>query len=301
MTLRLLLCGLSALLALLAGCGEGASATAPPPSPAATGEPAAVVARGKVEVPGGLLEVAAPMDGSIASLAVAEGQAVRRGQLLALLANPALEQDASIAAAELALARSRQQQLGGRIGPARALLDRLAQAEQGGAADPVRTDEARQALREAEAASQVGAAEVRLAQAKLAAVQAQLERRRVTAPTDGLVQTALAQPGSRVAAGRPLLALLPARPLRVRAEVNEALAGAVHTGMRASVVPDGPLGPNSVPLTGQVVRVAAVYGVSRLDEEPQVRGAQRVLECWVELESAGALRAGQWVRVNLHE
>lgn len=300
MSLRPCLVCLPALLALLSACSERAPAAVPPVAAAAS-QPVALVARGKVEVPGGLLEVAAPLEGSLNTLAVAEGQTVHRGQLLAVLASPALEQEAGVAQAELALARTRQQQLAQRIAPARALLARLDEAERAGAADPVRSDEARQALREAESAARVGAAELALAQAKLQSLQVQLAQRRVLAPVDGLVQTELTPVGTRLAAGRPLLSLLPARALRVRAEVNEALAPALHTGLRASVVPDGPQAPGTAPLAGRVVRVGAMYGSSRLDDEPLARGGQRVLECWIELETAGALRAGQWVRVNLHE
>ena len=309
--------GLAASFALLGAlalcaCGDGTPSAAgpspisraqaqgtPPDGPPRAGPVA--VARGKVEVPGGLLEVLSPLEGTVAALPVAEGDTVRKGQLLAQIANPALEQDAAIAGAELALARSRHRQLEQRIAPARQLVARLDQAERAGAADPVRSDEARQAVREAEAAEAVGAAEVQVAQARLAAAQAQLERRRVVAPADGLVQVAAVQPGARVAAGRPLLQLLPALPMRVRAEVNESFVPSIRAGMRASIVPDGPAQPGVPGVAGKVARVGAMYGPSRLDDEPQARASQRVLECWIELESAVALRAGQLVRVTFHE
>lgn len=302
MKVRLIHLWLPALLALSA-CGDGPQppiARARAESPAQDTGPVAV-ARGKVEVPGGLLEVASPLDGTLASLAVSEGETVRKGQVLALIANPALEHEAAIAAAELMLARTRHRQLELRVAPARQLVARIDQAERAGASDPVRADEARQAVREAESAEAVGAAEMQVAQVKLASAQAQLERRHVVAAADGLVQTAAVQVGVRVAAGRPLLQLLPSVPLRVRAEVNEAFVSAIHTGMRASVVPDGPALPGATAAAGKVSRVGAMYGPSRLDDEPQVRASQRVLECWIELDSAGALRVGQLVRVSFHE
>lgn len=293
---------LAALAVVLAGCGDGRHpiATAHAQAPA---RPAAAVARGKVEMPGGMLEVAAPAEGTVASLAVAEGAGVRRGELLLTLDNPALQQDLAGAQAELALAQARQRAQAGRAAPSRDLLARLQEAARAGAADPVREDEARQSLREAEAGASVADAEVQLARVRLQSVQAQLQRLRVLAPQDGTVLALPAQPGTRVSTqgGRALAVLLPARAPLVRAEVNESFAPAVKAGMKVAVVPDGAAGDSVRALAGQVMRISPVWGPSRLDEDTQVRSGQRVLECWIALQQPEALRVGQTVRVTFHE
>uniref|UniRef100_UPI000AEED37F HlyD family efflux transporter periplasmic adaptor subunit n=1 Tax=Frateuria defendens TaxID=2219559 RepID=UPI000AEED37F len=69
---------------LLAGCSHGkpAQAQAPAAAPAAG---YAAVARGRIDVEGGLLNLAAPRDGTLARLDVREGEHVKRGQPLAQL------------------------------------------------------------------------------------------------------------------------------------------------------------------------------------------------------------------------
>ncbi|TFZ08765.1 efflux RND transporter periplasmic adaptor subunit [Ramlibacter humi] len=294
---------LAALAAALVGCSDSRHPVATAHAQPLTQPRAAAVARGKVEMPGGMLEVAPPVDGVVASVAVAEGAGVRRGDLLLTLDSPAVRQDLATAQAELALAQARQRAQAGRAAPARDLLARWQEAARAGAADPAREEEARQSLREAESGVAVADAEVQLARVRVQAAQSQVDRLRVTAPQDGSVLALPAQPGSRVAAqgGRALAVLLPARPALVRAEVNESFAPAVKAGMKVAVVPDGAAGDGARALAGQVMRISPVWGPSRLDEDAPVRSGQRVLECWIALQQPDALRVGQTVRVTFHE
>jgi HlyD family secretion protein len=72
------------------------------------------------------------------------------------------------------------------------------------------------ALEDAEAA-------LRTAQARLNSAQTRLARRRIFSPVEGPVQQIYFRAGEMVAAGRPVLALLPPRNLKVRFYVSEAV------------------------------------------------------------------------------
>jgi HlyD family secretion protein len=72
------------------------------------------------------------------------------------------------------------------------------------------------ALEDAEAA-------LRTAQARLNSAQTRLARRRVFSPVEGPVQQIYFRAGEMVAAGRPVLALLPPKNLKVRFYVSEAV------------------------------------------------------------------------------
>ena len=73
---------LAAALAL-AACSR--DDTAGKPKQAQPASPYAAVARGKIDIEGGLLKLSVPRDGVVAEVQVHEGDQVRKGQLLAML------------------------------------------------------------------------------------------------------------------------------------------------------------------------------------------------------------------------
>jgi HlyD family secretion protein len=88
------------------------------------------------------------------------------------------------------------------------------------------------ALEDAEAA-------LRTAQARLNSAQTRLARRRVFSPVEGPVQQIYFRAGEMVAAGRPVLALLPPRNLKVRFYVSEAVLPLLKFGDWVNVRCDG--------------------------------------------------------------
>ncbi|MEW6382468.1 MAG: biotin/lipoyl-binding protein, partial [Pseudomonadota bacterium] len=99
---------LSAAL-LLGACSREAPTAASAPSgkegTAAAGKVA--VARGIIDVEGGLIALAPPVDGSITAAPVKEGATVKKGQLLLSLDGALLQQEVAMASADLALANDR--------------------------------------------------------------------------------------------------------------------------------------------------------------------------------------------------
>jgi HlyD family secretion protein len=82
--------------------------------------------------------------------------------------------------------------------------------------------------RESEIAAQVAAAEA--AKAALAMAEWRLDQRSVVAPVNGRVADVLAQPGETMAAGAPVVSLLPPQNMLVRFFVPEAALASLHRG-----------------------------------------------------------------------
>ncbi len=88
---------------------------------------------------------------------------------------------------------------------------------------------------------QIAAAEgeVRAREAVLVKAEWELSQKRRVAPQAGLVFDTLYREGEWVAAGRPVVALLPPENIKVRAFVPETRVGSIHTGDRVNVTVDG--------------------------------------------------------------
>lgn len=80
---------------------------------------------------------------------------------------------------------------------------------------------------------------VEAAQAALAMAQWRLDQRRVTAPTAGRIADVLARPGETMAAGGPVVSLLPPGNILVRFFVAEADLAGLHKGDRLGFACDG--------------------------------------------------------------
>lgn len=256
------------------------------------------MARGKIDVQGGLLELSPAQDGVVQTLAVQEGQEVQRGQLLLRLVGNAAAAELAVAESELKLARAKLQARSQRLPALRRSAARLSEAAAAGAAEPQRAEDAQQLLHDAEAEFTVSQAEANVTQSRLMLLRAQNARLELRAPESGTVVRVNTQAGQRVVA-QPVITLLPRRPLIVRAELNESYATQVHVGLRAHVTTDGDSLSEALP-PARVVRMSPVLGNGRLQDDTQ-RGPVRVIECVLDFDQAPTARIGQNVRVSFHE
>lgn len=87
------------------------------------------------------------------------------------------------------------------------------------------------------------AANVKALESALAKAEWNLAQKSQAAPQAGLVFDTLFEPGEWVAAGRPIVSLLPPEKVIVRAFVPEGRVGAVHPGDKVSVAIDGVAAP----------------------------------------------------------
>ncbi|MBN8742026.1 MAG: HlyD family efflux transporter periplasmic adaptor subunit [Xanthomonadaceae bacterium] len=279
------------LVTALGGCGRPA-AEAPP---AAAGRYAAM-ARGTVDVEGGLLTIYAPRDGHVVAVPVGEGDVVRAGDLLAEIDPAATDLAVATAQAEVAQAQAQLAAQDVRLDPAQRRAARLSAARREGLATEQSADDA-EALQQGQRAERdVAAAALLLARQHLKTAQWEREQRSVRAPVDATVARRLVTLGSSVLTQPPgeLFVLLPRQPLVVRAEIEQDFVERVHAGMSAEIVDE--VAPDKV-YAAKVQRLAEVFSRRSGSDAPNERQDVRVLECTLVLKDA-SLRVGQRVLVR---
>lgn len=187
--------------------------------------------------PGAELLVTAPQSARIAELPRAEGDAVRKGDLLVRFEVPSLEADLAARQADLARAQAG-------IEPARAASERAEGLLARGIAARKEVEDAHRDLAEAQAA--LGEAEAAVASAR--SLQG---RERVVAPFDGVVAGRWHQPGDLVdaATSDPVLRLIDPSALEVEVPVPVSDLARAPEGASAQVI-----GPGAQPPEEATVR-----------------------------------------------
>lgn len=289
---------------ILTGCFEQPKSSSAPKEPAsAVANPTTyqAMARGKVEVEGGLLEIKTAQSGQISRLAVTEGSKVKRGAELVELDAHVATLNLKTGEAELERALANQQAASQRLPAARQLTQRLQQASRLGASDAQRADDALQQQKQLEAAVAVANTEVNIARQQVAQAKERLAERTVFAPQAGTLVKVNTTLGAQVTPEdhAPLMVLLPDRPLLVRAELNESFVARVKLGMLADIVVEA--APDQPALKAHVIRIGEVFGNSHLNDDNPAHSSTRVVDCLLAFDQAPTLRIGQNVRVNFHD
>ncbi|HEY2587457.1 MAG TPA: efflux RND transporter periplasmic adaptor subunit [Tepidisphaeraceae bacterium] len=185
-----------------------------------------VVAEGRVVTyPGERVSVAAELGGRIARLAVAEGQVVHKGDLIAQL-------EAEEYRAGLAEATARLGEIDADISLLEWKLKRTTDLTARGATPLVEVEQQRRDLAAARARRLAAAAHADQ-------LRIQVDRTTITAPIDGTVITRFAQESEVVQAGSPIVTIANLAHTRIEAEVNEFDGAAVVPGGRAFVTAEG--------------------------------------------------------------
>lgn len=223
-------------------------------------------------------EVSLAFNGSerIAAIRVEEGQAVRKGDLLAELETQrlalAVERNAARVDAqarvvekllagtrkeEILEARAQAEAIRQRAESARRTYERLRPLAAGNLASRDRIDTAR-ALADSERASLAAAVErlnlaergprkediaaaratLRVLEAELAIARRNLADAGLVASDDGIIRNRILEPGDMASPGRPVLTLALTDPVWVRAYIPETDLGKIHPGMPAAVITD---------------------------------------------------------------
>jgi HlyD family secretion protein len=267
---------------------------------ASVATPYTAIAAGKVDIEGGLVDVAANRPGIVREVFVQEGDRVTQGDILArqededsrLALNRTTAElnqaEAQIASIEvdLAIAQRERERLNGLS------VDDLVTRQ--------RLDEARDAVRQAEARLSSQRATVEVVRARLAEAEYEVDQRQVRAPTDGLIVRRYANPGSGTSTLNvtAMFQLQPDANRIVRAEVEERSVGSVAIGQRVEITPEA---DQTLSYPGSVVRIAAVMGARKLlSDDPSQRTDERVVEVVVDAQEAPIL-IGQRVLVKFLE
>jgi len=228
-------------------------------------------------VEGEYVYVAAPLGGALARLAVARGDEVKSGQVLFALERES--EASAVRQAEKNLAQSQSQlddlitgkrpteiaSLEAQLQQAQANLklagDQLTRRERLGDASVISTEELDQARAQRDAdqahvdqltadlaTAKLGGRDdaIRAAQAAVASQQAALDKAKWSfdqkqqfAPADALVHDTLFRQGEWVAAGNPVVVLLPPENLKVRFFVPQGMLPKIKTGRNVTVSFDG--------------------------------------------------------------
>jgi multidrug resistance efflux pump len=282
---------------LLAACSQNDSSKNAATTAAA---PAfAAVARGRIDIEGGLLKLSMPRDGIVAEIKAREGDHVHKGQVLAVLDTKTAQLAVSGAEAELKQAQAQGRLLDVRLKAAQQRASRLAAAAAAGAGDGQSADDAKDAAQQLQGELDNARASEAMASQKLDAARYELAQRSLVAPFDGQIVERDIQPGAAVSPqGGAAFVLLPEQARIVRAELNESFVSAVHEGMPAQVVDDS--GSGAPTLSAHVQRIGTVFGPSALEEDPLIRANTRTVECVLAFDQPppASLRIGQRVIVQ---
>lgn len=322
----------AAIALFVAGCGRDA------PSASAAGGKLSVIAAGGLVEPAGEERVIIPqLSGRLSKVLIAEGDAVRAGQLIAEIENS--EYRAAVAAAEAELQRRNAElerlKNGARreeIAAAEAArteavaLERQALAERDRRDDLVRNkliaaETAQQARAQAEAAVArrtradadlallragartedlaAAAAAVAAARAERDRAQALVEKTLIYAPIDGNVLKRDLSEGETVVALSPLpLARIGNLSRRyVRADIDELDIGRIREGQAATIVSDA--FPQQQ-FAGKVVRVSQRMGRrNSISGDPAEKQDAKILEALIELDGTPPLPIGLRVDVRI--
>ncbi|MDW2980785.1 MAG: biotin/lipoyl-binding protein [Rhodanobacter sp.] len=289
--------GLALAIAWLLPACSSSSSQAPAGNSTRPAAAYAAVARGRIDIEGGLLNLAMPREGTLATVAVHEGDHVKQGQLLAALDTEPARLAVEAAQAQRDQAQAQLKLLGIKQAAAKQRAQRLSAAAAAGAGDGQSADDAREAAAQIDADQQSAGAALALASQKLDEARYELKQRSLLAPLDADVVRVLAQPGASVSpASGPLFVLLPQKPRIVRAELNDSFAAAVRPGMPAEVVAES--GGDHARWSAHVLRIGQVYGPATLENDPQIRANARTVECVLAFDQPQDLRIGQRVMVR---
>ena len=215
----------AALVILLAACGQTPEVAAP----AAPQGERLVVAEAVVEavkpasavvVSRDLAEARARIPGTLVELNVREGDVVRRGQVIAVVADDRLALETSAVDAQVSAAEAEAMRARADLSRAQTLFDRGFYAQAG--------------LDRARAASEAAEAQVRAARARRSASAETGAQGRILAPASGRVLTADVPVGSVVGSGQSV-ATITAGPLVLRLELPEAQGRELRVGQQIGV------------------------------------------------------------------
>jgi RND family efflux transporter MFP subunit len=205
------------------------------------------------------IKIAAPENGVLATMQVKEGQKVEKNQALATLDNRVLE-------ASLIIAKAKQS-LSGKINSASATqrlhqsrLERLKPLLEQGAAQQTEIDQTRAELEVAKANVQTAKEEQHINSLEVKQIEAQIERRILRSPIEGIVTEIHKKMGESVTGGttandQHVLTLVRVNPLIVTIHVPTAVAMNISIDQKAQIqFPDYSVEPAS----GQVFFVSPI-------------------------------------------
>ena len=259
--------------------------------------PYAAIANGKIDVEGGIIQIAARRGGIVRAVYVQEGEMVTEGQILARQEDDEPRLSLQTSEADLKAAQSQLAQIQVDINAAEREFARMQQLAATNFIAAQRLDQARDAVATARSryASQQASVETTRARRDQAAYNVELTV--IRAPANGRIVRRYANPGAGASTLNVsnMFDLEPEAPRIARAEIVEADIPNVTPNQQVEVTPESD--PSKVYI-GTVLRRAAVFGARKLaSDDPSQRTDERVIEVVVDVKDAPLL-IGQRVLVK---
>lgn len=253
-------------------------------------------AKGRVDVEGGVIKLAARRDGVITTVLAEEGEIVPAGRVLACLDDGLARNRLNLAEQELKHVELQVQR--------NEISLRVAQRERERLRPMVKTktvalrefDQAGDAIVVAEVDLRSSLAAVEVARARVVVAQNEVNEYRIVAPLDGRIVQRQARPGNGVSTLNvtPLFSFVPNGPLIVRAELDEQYLAQAWPGQRVLIVPES---DQFRTMRGTVMRIGRIVGQRLPPEDPAEKHDTRVVEVVMTLEE-DSLLIGQRVVVR---
>lgn len=259
--------------------------------------PYSAIANGKIDIEGGIIQIAARRGGVVRDVLVQEGDMVTAGQILARQEDDEPRLSLQTAAADLAQAESQLRLINVDIATAQREYDRLSKLVATNFVAAQRMDQARDAIAQAQARLASQQAAVQTARARRDQAAYNVELTVIRSPADGRIVRRYANPGAGASTLNVsnMFDLEPAAPRIARAEIVEADIPNVAVDQAVEITPEGD--PSKV-YVGKVLRRAAVFGARKLaSDDPSQRTDERVVEVVVAVDEAPLL-IGQRVLVK---
>ncbi|HEY3815089.1 MAG TPA: HlyD family efflux transporter periplasmic adaptor subunit [Caulobacteraceae bacterium] len=259
--------------------------------------PYATIANGKADVEGGIINVAARRAGVVKAVYVEEGQRVKKGQILAQQEDDDARLALGSALAEVTQAKAQVALIQVQKSTAQRELARLEPLIAKSYVARQSVDNARDAVRQADANLASQQAAIATSQAAVAAARYNVELAVIRAPVDGMIVRRYANPGAGASTLNVsnMFDLEPDTGRIVRAEIVESALPLVTIGQEVELVSE-----NDATKTygGKVLRIAPQFGARKLQsDDPNERTDERVVEVVVTADTAPFL-IGQRVLVK---
>jgi len=297
----------AALLASAAACGgpppggvpgaQGANGNGPAIDPNSVATPYSTISAGKVDVEGGLVDIAARAAGVVREVYVQEGDLVKKDQILARQEDDDARLSRNRVAAQLAQSEAQLPILQVQYEAAVREEKRLERLMAENATSQQAFQQTQDTVRQLRAQLEAQKSSVQLVRAQLAEANYQVELYVIRAPTAGTIVRRYANPGSGASTFNvtAMFQLQPDSLRIVRAEVEERSLNQVKVGQAVEIVPES---DQEKAYPGKVVRIAGVMGSRKLrSDDPSERADERVVEVVIDAEEAPVL-VGQRVLVK---
>ena len=235
--------------------------------------PYAAIANGKVDVEGGIIQIAARRGGVVREVLVQEGDRVVAGQILARQEDDEPRLALQSANADVAQAESQIRLIQVEIRTAQREHDRLQRLVASNFVAASRMDQARDAIATAQARLAAQQASVQTARARRDQAAYNVELTVIRAPQSGRIVRRYANPGAGASTLNVsnMFDLEPDAPRIARAEIVESDIPNISAGQAVEITPEGD--PSKV-YVGTVLRRAAVFGPRKLASDDPLQRSE---------------------------